>query len=440
MRRRIPIELDFWTDKGRTVGLRLISKDSELVRATRDPQLFAKWSALDALACTAAIFLNGILAGRIVSRAGLGLSSDLMSHFQLTLALEERGEFLYSFWYWLHKVLLSNVDPSERDQLLIQSGLFALGLIYTLKTLVLYLLLRRYYMPLLTFSLTVILCNVQALPTFGFDHFFYLGTLPPNVFHTATQAVANVAAIPAVLSLAFWAARPTRTSATWMILFGAISALAKPALTPSWLVAVGISSMLIFTGLIKPKRVGAEWHPLRGKELRPILLGASLATIVPVLTVFFVSFLYQGSRSSRSIGFQPFAVWGHYSNSILIDFLRSFLFPILAISFFLFSSRRTNDDLSRHFRVGTLPVVVTSVFSLIIFTFFTEVNPDGAPNLDGNFGWGVIAANAALHFWAVVLLSRVSLRPRLLCLGVLLLQFLASLVHQLNWLSSGNYI
>jgi hypothetical protein len=368
--------------------------------------------------------ISFLVFARTASRAGMsGFYSDFISHFELHASLLQETWWVYSFWYRLQDAVLFGAPTNDSTDL--QSGLLVLGGLGFLKGVVLYAVFRAFRAnKSVSIVLSFLAGSAMAFPTLGLSEHFYLGTLPPNVFHTATQLLSNTCAVLAIASLTAYFVAPSRNAWAVLLISGAVSSLAKPALTPSWLVALAVVGAVTICRSNGPT------------ARRRVLLSCLSAGLFPLLTLIltmFGTFSGESSRDTR-LSIRVFEVWSNYSSNIVWDFLRSLAFPLAVLTTVLIG--RT---LRRDWRL-LLPSWTASLAAFAVFSLMAEINPDGSANLDGNLGWGAIAANSALYVMSAVALQRRHFKNQLTAWIVLLVQVIATLMHLHQWLTSGSYV
>lgn len=375
----------------------------------------------DLIALTVSGTLSALVFARSASRAGSpGFYSDFISHFTLFEPLFKESSWVYSIWYYFQAAILFG---GPRDStVILNSGFLLLGSLGFLKGVVISQTLRIFgFSRTSSVFVSFLLGTAMAFPTLGMPLHYYLGTLPPNVFHSATQLFTNTIAVLAIVSLTMWF--NFRTWSTWslMVAMGAVSALAKPALTPAWLF------VLLFITCISIKDLG-----FKARAIVPSLV-AAIAPITTFLLTFIVTYGTPSERQRR-LGFEPFAVWGTYSKSIPSDLLRSWAFPIAVVLIMLVSR-----NLATEWKF-LAPAWIAVFVATLMHTFMAELNPDGTVNLDGNLGWGMIAAAAPLYVVSAISLKQESKKQQLIAWAILGIQSFAGLTHQQNWLWSGSFL
>jgi hypothetical protein len=339
--------------------------------------------------------------------------SDIIPHALMTHGQLHGTWWTYSLWYPALRFLTAG---GSADQLMINAGFMLLGFIATARGIVTARLLVAsgygYFGAVLA---TVGLVSCLALPTFGLTDYFYLGTLTPNSLASATQLVAILFAIPAVYFLARWFAEPSRTNLWWVAAAGALSALAKPGMTPAWIAGYVLLALV----LVVQKRA----------RLRFIL---ALPLAVPVFTIVLAYLISFNSRSSLT-RIKWFEEWSVLSDAIVVDLLRSWLFPILVAAACLYHCGR-----SQAARLLAAPWAV-ALPALLQASMLNETDAAGNVRGYGNFMSGTAVATSALYFMSVAALIALPMRLRIPLFVILGVQTVTGLIHLWNWTVTGSY-
>lgn len=363
-----------------------------------------------------------VIFSRSASRAGFeGFNQDFISHFILYKPLFEESWWVYSFWYYLQGLVL--VGGPIDEGVVVQAGMLLVGGLSFLKGVVLFAVLRAFAFSRVTaFMATLLLGTAMAFPTMGLDLNYYLGTLPPNVFHTATQLLANIMAVLAIVTMSAWFSCPARSTWLLMVLAGGLSAAAKPSLTPAWIGALTVLYLIFL------------WTE---NQHRLKLIGAYvIAVLAPVLTIamgYLVTYT-QATTRQRQVGLVPLEVWSTYSSNIPVDLLRSWAFPVAVLIVLV-----ANQAIRLEWKF-LAPAWIAALFAGTMHLLLAEINPDGTANLDGNLGWGLIAAGAPLYVVSAIVLRRQKVFAQAIPWIILMTQVVAAVVHQQSWLWSGSYI
>ena len=339
--------------------------------------------------------------------------SDIIAHALMTHGQLHGSWWTYSLWY---PTLRALTVGGSADQLMINAGFMLLGFIATARGIVTArLLVASGYGYFGAVAATFGLVSCLALPTFGLTDDFYLGTLTPNSLASSTQLVAILFAIPAVYFLSRWFNDPSRLNFWWMAATGALSALAKAGMTPAWVVGYGVLAFV----MIKQKRCR-----LNGWLALPLVVPAG-----SIVLSYLISFNSRSSKTRISL----FEEWSILTDTILINFIRSWLFPALvAIAVIVHLGR------SHFVRLLAAPWVV-ALPSLLQASLLNETNEEGIVRGYGNFLSGAAIATSALYFMSVAAIIKLPMKWRLPLFAVLALQTIVGLIHQWNWVETGSY-
>ena len=197
------------------------------------------------------LIVAGMLSFIVFARVPVhALSSNFLSEFKnhatLLPTLESTGTPPYSLWYTLQQLL---VGENREEVVLLNAGWLLLGALAVLKGVVLTGALFATSASRLQALIVGILARhgggvsdpVSRAPLEADGRaVHYLGTLPPNVFMSSTQLMANTAAVAAIVTLALWFQRPTTARFTSMVLTGLVATLTKPGIAPALLATVAM--------------------------------------------------------------------------------------------------------------------------------------------------------------------------------------------------------
>lgn len=339
--------------------------------------------------------------------------SDIIAHALMTHGQLHGTWWTYSLWYPALRFLTAG---GSADQLMINAGFMLLGFIATARGIITArLLVASGYGYVGSVVATFGLVSCLALPTFGLTDDFYLGTLTPNSLASSTQLVAILFAIPTVYFLSRWFNDPSRVNFWWMTATGALSALAKAGMTPGWIVGYGVIALL----LIRQKRSRFNlWLAL------PLLIPAG-----SIVLSYLISFNSRSSKTRVAL----FEEWSILTDTILINFIRSWLFPALvAIAIIVHLGR------SHFVRLLAAPWAI-ALPSLAQSSLLNETDAEGVVRGYGNFLSGTAIATSALYFMSVAAIIKLPLKWRIPLFAVLALQTIAGLTHQWNWVETGSY-
>ena len=362
-----------------------------------------------------------MIAARTLIAATSGeIVSDFQGHFQAILNENDLFNLLYSPFYLAQNSIL--VDRSVSTALL--AGLTVMALMYALKGFIVTFFALNSDYPLIV-SLFFACCLIVAMPfpRLGADEWFYLGTLSPNVFHNATQVLANALAIPAVYCLTVWARTPTKSWTLAMAVSGALASLAKPALTPAWVVT--FSALLI-------------WKVAKGQViLRRAVLTSLVSLPIPLIMLLSGVFVFRlfGQQASTTWTVRSGVAWSFFVDSIPLALLRSWAFPISVLL-----TCGLLSGLGIVYRRLLVPWMVAVSSALIFWLLVPLVN--GQIDSQGNLAWGGIAASSALYVMSFLALSRSGIRFvfQLPALGVLVIQAWGGLRYLDQWLETGTFL
>ncbi len=269
----------------------------------------------------------------------LALFSDefnmLLLATALSLALSVAAKFAISFAFLRDRLAEYSALPSAR-------------------------LLREGHLLLLCAMLLV----VFSLPV----RHYYLGQLPPNVWHNST----TIFLMPFALLL-FWTSlrqltHPSLGRALLITMLAALNILIKPSFFMVFAVAYPLM-------LLQAHGLSRRWL----LELLPLAVGAA---VLAVLYVFiYIRPLNVGPAGQSGITIAPFHVWSMYTWSIPLSILASLLFPIVYIA--LFPSEAWRSQAMRY-------ALLCQLVGVVIAILLTETGPR---ERHGNFFWqGIVCA------------------------------------------------
>jgi hypothetical protein len=249
---------------------------------------------------------------------------------------------------------------------------------------------------------------------------FYLGQIPPNVWHNST----TIFLMPFALLL-FWLSyeqliRPTRRGVVLITVLCMLNVLAKPSFFFVFSVAYPIMLARCF-GL--------------GRKLWWNLLPVAVGTLLVGGMYFLIYRLNFGSpQLERSgIAVRPLLVWSHYSTSIAVSLASSLMFVIV---YSCFNWRDLTKSLLFQYALVAYLIAV-GIFSLLIET--------GSREFHANFFWQCVVCSYLLFMVVLMIFServgRIGMR------GwkekVILLTFLAHVISGAGYLvrlfATGSY-
>lgn len=379
----------------------------------------------------AAGLLSFIVFARVPVHA---LSPDFHSEFKhhslLLRTLESRGTTPYSLWYVLQLAL---VGKNFRDELvLLNAGWLMLGALAAFKGIVLTgVLLATSASRLQSLIVGFLLGAAVAFPIPWLERHSrlsdgpinYLGTLPPNVFMSATQLVANTTAVVAVVTLTLWFQKPTTVRFASMAFTGLVATLAKPGIAPALVATVALLSVL---------SVRAQRLELRTAVAQFLTTG--LLVGVPLLGAYLGFMSGTGLNGLHSV-LRPFETWTEFTDQWFPDLIASWAFPIVVIG----ALWVTRDQMLT--RPGwLLPAWSVAAVSTLMFALLGEVNGVGKVVYAGNFAWGAIAATSGLYVVSAIAVRGVPWKIRWIPLTVLMVQAIAGLLYVNAYIGSGSFV
>lgn len=362
-----------------------------------------------------------------VSRSGEGFESDVLTHFLLLHQTLHGSWWSYTALYYpLRLVTIGTSEP----HVIIQAGFMLLGAIAAAKAMLTAALLQNEgYRPVGGAVTAVMLSTALALPLpFWADH-FYLGTSPPNSLGSATQPLANAMAIPAIWALCAWFDRPERRRLLLVAGAGLLSALAKPALTPAWVVGTAaIVAWMAWRGPLRTKQAIGAWVAIAGLPLVTILINLQTS---------------YGGGAQREVRLRPLA---ELSTTLPVDLVRSWAFPVAVVVVLALQAHRgaasgeSADEGSVRWSLRTLaPAWLVLGAATVQAQAFWDTDRAGVPIGYGDLTWGAMAAASGLYAVSAMALLRVAPRRRLVPFAILGMQTMAALVHLHNWVQTGSY-
>ncbi|MBX2844259.1 MAG: hypothetical protein KTR26_21005 [Flammeovirgaceae bacterium] len=353
---------------------------------------------------------------------------DFTAHVNQTIQFLETGYWRPNFLYYFLIATLSFFSASSAQLYLSTTLVMSISLAYK------YHLTGKIFSSLVTSNnnffkavLALSLIFVFSLPV-AYNH-WYLGQLPPNVWHNSTTIFLMPFAI-----LLFWnswqfAIIGSNRFFYFTLLFSLINILIKPSFVfcfifiyPIWLWwKAGFSNRL--------------WK------------GIFIVTIsiLLILSQYAVLYFYPESKEALSgntggVKITLFHVWGKYSGNILRSFLLSIPFPIAVLSKYYKAAFRSDLFL---YSLGLFLVAI------IIFSVLTET---GAREFHGNFMWQTIICNYLFYLMCLVIfvqesklgkyfprkLKKISTPDKIIIL-FFCLQFLIGIAYLLRILIRGSY-
>jgi hypothetical protein len=381
------------------------------------------------------LIVAGMLSFIVFARVPVhALAPDFLSEFKnhatLLPTLESTGTTPYSLWYNLQQLL---VGKNRDEVVLLNAGWLLLGALAVLKGVVLTgILFATSASRLQALILGFLLGTAVAFPIPFLERHsrltnravHYLGTLPPNVFMSSTQLIANTAAVAAIVTLALWYQRPTTARFISMVLTGLVATLAKPGIAPPLLATVAMLALLL---------VRFQRHDVRTAIWRLIVTGVLLG--IPLL-VAYRGFLGGGSYYlDLHSELRPFVTWTAFTSQWFPDLIASWAFPIVVIGVLL----ATRDATTTRWE-WLLPAWSVTLIATLMFALLAEVSSSGDVVYAGNFAWGAMAATSGLYVVSTIAVQGIPWKIRWIPFGVLAVQAIAGL-HYINvYIHTGSFL
>jgi hypothetical protein len=314
-------------------------------------------------------------------------SSDIQAHAQIAYSYAVNNDKLFpNFLYFFLVALFAGF--SKNIYLYYGASVVLISLALSFKFLLSQYYLSKYSLPGYNKAAylfpAVAIMFVFALPGVNFFQIneYYLGQLPPNVWHNSTV----IFLMPFSILLFFksysflFTDGANKKQEQWQIFFLIIiNALIKP----SFLFTL-IPSVVFFF-------VWMNIFSITGKkQLRSLL--PFIAGLLFIAVEYYLIFVrghvsnVVSSHQKASVVIEPFVVWSNYSPNMLIAFLTSCFFPLLYI---VVSKGRVLKNRMVQF------AVVNYVAAISIWILFAE---EGARKFDANFCWQVVVAAFLLFF------------------------------------------
>lgn len=209
---------------------------------------------------------------------------------------------------------------------------------------------------------------------------FYVGQLPPNIWHNST----TIYLMPFALAL-FWLAskqlvEPTSRRNALMTLLCVFNVVIKG----SFLVVFALSYPLM---LLKRYGLGRMFF----SNLIPVIVGV----MVTGIAYYLIYELSYGNHHDVKAGIvvRPFWVWSHFSSNMPLSLFYSLAFPVVYLAFY-------RGDFIRH--VVLQHAVVAYLIALFFFIVFSETGPR---EFHLNFIWQCIICGYFLFVFTAVLFA-----------------------------------
>jgi hypothetical protein len=253
----------------------------------------------------------------------------------------------------------------------------------------------------------------------GLTGYFYLGQIPPNVWHNSTV----IFLMPFSLLL-YWQSYKLLIEfevKRFLLVVGLIllNILIKPSFFFCFVPVFPLMALFRF-------KLKKEFF----LSMLPVIAGVALLFLQYVMIYWLGSY---GKPGESKIALEPFAVWRTYSEYISVSFLLSTAFPLI---YLLFYFKRV---VSQTFVYYAYLLFVTAMTIMILFI---EKGPREA---DGNFFWQAIVCNYILFFavamdFAKQLLQERKLNARDYVIGtVFILHILSGWIYLAKFLLRANY-
>lgn len=231
----------------------------------------------------------------------------------------------------------------------------------------------------LMFSLALLLAFNLPMQPFYINGYFYLGQIPPNVWHNST----TIFLMPFALLL-FWSSyrqlrEPENKKRIWLILLLlALNLFTKPSF---FFPFVAVYPLF----MLKRMQYGGNARLFLLNMLPVILAGLLILGMYLLIYVFSFGTTNVLHTGKSGVAFAPFLFWRHFSPNILISLLFSVLFP--AAYALLYPEECKKMQL--HYAWSLYCV------ALIIFILFAETGPRA---MHGNFFWQTVVCGYLLFF------------------------------------------
>jgi len=291
------------------------------------------------------------------------------------------ANFLYYFIVWTLAFFNTNIHALSVSSIIVLSASVAAKVLVTRRIFFDYFAISGKHIahPESLSIAALLLAFAFSLPGAGIlQGRFYLGQLPPNVWHNSTA----IFLMPFVLLL-FWTSYKQliepQNKRIWLIsLLNIVGILIKP----NFFLVFGLVYPLF---LITRMRLGVRFW----------------LNVLPILVpgVLFLTIQYFFFFGDSGVKIALFSLWSHYSPNIPLSLMASTLFPLTYVC--LYWRKATKNLLFSY-------SFMLSIASVIIFSVFSET---GSREFHGNFGWQFIICNYIL--FAVTLLLAIERNPEI---------------------------
>lgn len=198
---------------------------------------------------------------------------------------------------------------------------------------------------------------------------FYLGQIPPNVWHNST----TIFLMPFALML-FWLSyrqilEPKKTRILPITILSILNLIIKPSF---YFVFAFIYPLMLlrFIGIKKE-----FWL-----NLLPIIIGSTILAG----EYYYIYKVIGPVLGTSSIAIRPFVVWSHYSSNIIFSIIASTLFPLV---YLIFNWKTIFRDVLLGY------AMLLYLVSILLFSTLTEI---GQRQYAENFAWQYIICNYIL--------------------------------------------
>ncbi len=237
----------------------------------------------------------------------------------------------------------------------------------------------RVYLLSLLFSLALLIAFSLPMRLFYAEGYFYLGQIPPNVWHNST----TIFLMPFALLL-FWNSYlqindPSNMKRIYVLaILSALNIFVKPSFIFAF---VAVYPLYMFTKTLKKSTVR-----LFMANMAPVFL-AGILTVLMYLLIYSFSFgtINVVHVGKSGVGIRPFLVWQRFSPNILLSVVLSVLFPA---AYILLRPQERRELLLRY--AWALYAV-----AMLIFILFDETGPRA---FHGNFFWQTVVCSYTLFF------------------------------------------
>ncbi len=245
----------------------------------------------------------------------------------------------------------------------------------------------RVYLFSLLFSLALLFTFSLPMRLFYTGGYFYLGQIPPNVWHNST----TIFLMPFALLL-FWCSYlqindPSNMERVLVLsILSALNIFVKPSFIFAFVV---VYPLYMFTKNLKRSTVR-----LFMVNMTPVFL-AGVLTVLMYLLIYSFSFgtINVVHVGKSGVGIRPFLVWQRFSPNILLSVALSILFPA---AYILLRPQERREVLLRY-------AWALYAIAVLIFIIFDETGPRA---FHGNFFWQTVVCSYTLFFSTCLRLGR----------------------------------